>query len=105
MASKTRLVINLEPETMYKLKAASEYSGLPMTTYARILIHSGLPAIDSLVEVLEKTNAGTMAKIKLVAEALDNIRDVGIEGEQIEKGLRDEHQYELAEEFNNNSPK
>ena len=98
MTYDTRLMINLNPDTMGRLKDASQRSGLPMTTYARLLITSGLPAIDAMVEALETTNASTHRKLKLVAETLDNMREKGIDGEQVEKNLYDEHQLELMEE-------
>jgi len=96
----TRLMINLNPDIMARLKDASQRSGLPMTTYARLLISSGLPAIDAMVEALETTNVSTHRKLKLVAEILYNMREQGQDGVKIAQNLNDEHQYELGEEFN-----
>ena len=95
----TRLMINLNPEIMTRLKDASQRSGLPMTTYARLLISSGLPAIDAMVDALETTNLTTHRKLKLVAEILHNMREKEQYGEEIAKDLNEEYQYELSEEY------
>ena len=99
----TRLMINLNPEIMTRLKDASQRSGLPMTTYARLLISSGLPAIDAMVEALETTNLTTHRKLKLVAEILHNMREKGQDGQKLVKDLNHEYQYDLAEEYHNST--
>ena len=103
MTYDTRLMINLNPDIMARLKDASQRSGLPMTTYARLLISSGLPAIDAMVDALETTNITTHRKLKLVAEILHNMREQGQDGEKIVKVKNDEYQFELAEEYHNST--
>ena len=101
MANENRMMINLDPDTMATLKRLSAHTGLPMTAYARLLIRSGMPAIEPLVEALNETNQSTARKLSLVTETLNEMREEGIEGEQIEKDLHEEHQGDLYEEFLN----
>ena len=101
MANENRMMINLDPETMATLKRLSEHTGLPMTTYAKLLIRSGMPAIEPLIGALNETNQSTLRKLSLVTETLNEMREEGIEGEQIEKDLHEEHQIDLYEEFHN----
>jgi hypothetical protein len=99
------MMINLDPDTMASLKLLSEHTGLPMTTYAKLLIRSGMPAIEPLIEALNDTNQSTARKLSLVTETLNEMREEGIEGEQIEKHLHEEHQEDLLEEFLEESTK
>tara|TARA_B110001450_G_C17442978_1_gene408706 strand:+ start:263 stop:571 length:309 start_codon:yes stop_codon:yes gene_type:complete len=101
MKQDNRMMINLDPDTMASLKLLSEHTGLPMTSYAKLLIRSGMPAIEPLVEALNETNQSTARKLSLVTETLNEMREEGIEGEQIEKDLHEEHQGDLYEEFLN----
>jgi len=101
MKQDNRMMINLDPDTMATLRRLSEHTGLPMTSYAKLLIRSGMPAIEPLVEALNETNQSTARKLSLVTETLNEMREEGIEGEQIEKDLHEEHQGDLYEEFLN----
>ena len=97
MKQDNRMMINLDPDTMASLKLLSEHTGLPMTSYAKLLIRSGMPAIEPLVEALNETNQSTARKLSLVTETLNEMREEGIEGEQIEKDLHEENQLELMD--------
>ena len=101
MKQENRMMITLDPDTMATLRRLSEHTGLPMTSYAKLLIRSGMPAIEPLVEALNETNQSTARKLSLVTETLNEMREEGIEGEQIEKDLHEEHQGDLYEEFLN----
>ena len=98
MANENRIMINLDDQSMDTLKLLSGHTGLPMTTYAKLLIRSGMPAIEPLVEALNQTNQSTARKLKLVTEQLNEMQYAGQEGEEIEKDLHEEHQLELVEE-------
>ena len=100
MKQDNRMMINLDPDTMASLKLLSEHTGLPMTAYARLLIRSGMPAIEPLVEALNQTNHTTARKLDVVRAQLNQMQTEGQEGEQIEKNLHEENQLELMEESN-----
>ena len=99
MKQENRMMINLDPDTMATLKRLSEHTGLPMTTYAKLLIRSGMPAIEPLIGALNETNQSTRRKLSLVTETLNEMREEGIEGEEIEKDLHEEFQCEMLEEY------
>ena len=100
MPNDNRMMINLDPDTMATLKLLSGHTGLPMTTYAKLLIRSGMPAIEPLVEALNTTNQTTARKLQIVTDQLNDMQEAGQEGEEIERDLNDEYQYELSEEYN-----
>lgn len=100
MPNDNRMMINLDPDTMATLKLLSGHTGLPMTTYAKLLIRSGMPAIEPLVEALNTTNQTTARKLQIVTDQLNDMQEAGQEGEEIEMDLNDEYQYELSEEYN-----
>lgn len=100
MANENRIMINLDDESMATLKLLSGHTGLPMTTYAKLLIRSGMPAIEPLVEALNQTNRSTKQKLRIITDQLNGMQELGQEGEQIAQDLNDEYQYELAEEYN-----
>jgi predicted DNA-binding protein len=100
MPNDNRMMINLDPDTMATLKLLSGHTGLPMTTYAKLLIRSGMPAIEPLVEALNTTNQTTARKLQIVTDQLNDMQESGQEGEEIERDLNDEYQYELSEEYN-----
>jgi len=99
MANENRLMINLDDESMATLKLLSGHTGLPMTTYAKLLIRSGMPAIEPLVEALNQTNRSTKQKLRIITDQLNGMQEEGQEGEVIAQDLNDEYQYELAEEY------
>ena len=99
MANDTRMMINLDPDTMATLKLLSGHTGLPMTTYAKLLIRSGMPAIEPLVEALNQTNQSTARKLELVTDQLNEMQYAGQEGEEIAKDLHGQHCGELSEEY------
>ena len=98
MKQDNRMMINLDPDTMASLKLLSEHTGLPMTSYAKLLIRSGMPAIEPLVEALNQTNHTTARKLDVVRQQLNQMQTEGQEGEEIEKDLHVENQLELMEE-------
>ena len=100
MPNDNRMMINLDPDTMATLKLLSGHTGLPMTTYAKLLIRSGMPAIEPLVEALNTTNQTTARKLQIVTDQLNDMQEAGQEGEELERDLNDEYQYELSEEYN-----
>ena len=100
MANENRIMINLDDESMATLKLLSGHTGLPMTTYAKLLIRSGMPAIEPLVEALNQTNRSTKQKLRIITDQLNGMQEEGQEGEVIAQDLNDEYQYELAEEYN-----
>ena len=100
MANENRIMINLDDESMATLKLLSGHTGLPMTTYAKLLIRSGMPAIEPLVEALNQTNRSTKQKLRIITDQLNGMQEAGQEGEEIAQDLNDEYQYELAEEYN-----
>ena len=97
MANENRMMINLDPDTMATLKRLSAHTGLPMTAYARLLIRSGMPAIEPLVEALNQTNHTTARKLDVVRQQLNQMQTEGQEGEEIEKDLYVENQLELMD--------
>ena len=98
MKQDNRMMINLDPDTMATLKFLSGETGLPMTSYAKLLIRSGMPAIEPLVEALNTTNQTTARKLQIVTDQLNEMQEAGQEGEEVAKDLHEEHQYELVEE-------
>ena len=103
MANENRIMINLDDESMATLKLLATHSGLPITTYAKLLIRSGMPAIEPLVEALNQTNISTRRKLRRVLDQLHDIKEAGEDGEDIARNLNDEFQYELAEEYHNST--
>ena len=99
MSNENRIMINLDDESMATLKFLSGHSGLPITTYAKLLIRSGMPAIEPLVEALNQTNRSTKQKLRIITDQLNGMQEEGQEGEVIAQDLNDEYQYELAEEY------
>ena len=99
MANDTRMMINLDPDTMATLKLLSGHTGLPMTTYAKLLIRSGMPAIEPLVEALHATNQSTARKLSIITDQLNEMQYAGQEGEEIAKDLHGQHCGELSEEY------
>ena len=97
MKQDNRMMINLDPDTMASLKLLSEHTGLPMTSYAKLLIRSGMPAIEPLVEALNQTNQSTARKLDVVRTQLNEMQTAGQEGEVIEKDLHEENQLELMD--------
>ena len=97
MKQDNRMMINLDPDTMASLKLLSEHTGLPMTSYAKLLIRSGMPAIEPLVEALNQTNQSTARKLDVVRTQLNEMQTAGQEGEEIEKDLHEENQLELMD--------
>ena len=97
MKQDNRMMINLDPDTMASLKLLSEHTGLPMTSYAKLLIRSGMPAIEPLVEALNQTNQSTARKLDVVRTQLNEMQTAGQEGEEIEKDLYVENQLELMD--------
>ena len=106
MANENRIMINLDDRSMAVLKGLSKSSGLPITTFARLLIASGLPAVAPLVSALDDTNASTARKFDVMKSLLEDIRQEGIEAECTARELhdekilahRDEEQLEFCEE-------
>ena len=106
MANENRIMINLDDQSMAVLKGLSKSSGLPITTFARLLISSGLPAVTPLLSALDDTNASTARKFDVMKSLLEDIREEGIEAEcaaaelNVEKMIehRDEEQLEFSEE-------
>lgn len=99
MSNENRIMINLDDESMATLKLLSGHSGLPITTYAKLLIRSGMPAIEPLVDALNLTNISTRRKLRRVLDELHDMQEAVEDGEQIAQDLNDEYQYELAEEY------
>ena len=99
MANDNRIMINLDDESMATLKLLSGHTGLPMTTYAKLLIRAGMPAIEPLVEALNQTNRSTKQKLRIITDQLNGMQEAGQEGEEIAQNLNDEYQYELSEEY------
>ena len=99
MANENRLMINLDDESWATLNLLSKHSGLPMTTYAKLLIRSGMPAIEPLVDALNLTNISTRRKLRRVLDELHDMQEAVQDGEQVAQDLNDEYQYELAEEY------
>jgi|TARA_B110001469_G_C9379163_1_gene196759 hypothetical protein len=71
MKQENRMMITLDPDTMATLKRLSEHTGLPMTAYAKLLIRSGMPAIEPLVLEIQKTGLSTKKVIEKVQEQLE----------------------------------
>jgi len=103
MANENRIMINLDDESMATLKLLSGHSGLPITTYAKLLIRSGMPAIEPLVDALNLTNISTRRKLRRVLDELHDMQEAVEDGEHIAQDLNDEYQYELAEEYHNST--
>ena len=99
MSNENRIMINLDDESMATLKLLSGHSGLPITTYAKLLIRSGMPAIEPLVDALNQTNISTKRKLRRVLDQLHDTQEAVQEGEEIAKDLNEEYQYELSEEY------
>ena len=99
MPNDNRMMINLDPDTMATLKLLAGHTGLPMTTYAKLLIRSGMPAIEPLVDALNLTNISTRRKLRRVLDELHDMQEAVQDGEEIAQDLNDEFQYELAEEY------
>tara|TARA_B110001452_G_scaffold219711_1_gene191789 strand:+ start:238 stop:552 length:315 start_codon:yes stop_codon:yes gene_type:complete len=103
MANENRIMLNLNEESMATLKGLSEHTGLPITTYAKLLIQSGLPAIEPLVLALKQTDASTKDILKQVQEQLEILTSEKEDGSSVEEQLywkNKEEQLELMESTN-----
>ena len=98
MANENRIMINLDDQSMAVLKGLSKSSGLPITTFARLLISSGLPAVTPLLSALDDTNASTARKFDVMKSLLEDIRQEGIEAECAAAELHGEHQLDLVKD-------
>jgi hypothetical protein len=91
-------MINLDDRSMAVLKGLSKSSGLPITTFARLLIASGLPAVAPLLGALDESNVSTARKFDVMKSLLEDIREEGIEAECAAAELHDEKQLEDRDE-------
>ena len=103
MANENRIMLNLNDESMATLKGLSKHTGLPITTYAKLLIQSGLPAIEPVVLALQKTGVSTKEVLEKVQEQLEILTAENDDALAIEEQFywkNKEEQLELMESKN-----
>ena len=56
MNHENRVMINLDDESYLTIKKLAKATGLPIGSYAKMLIKVGMPVINSIIENVDKTN-------------------------------------------------
>ena len=56
MKHENRVMINLDDMSYSTIKKLAKATGIPIGSYAKMLIKAGMPVIDSIIENIDKSN-------------------------------------------------
>ena len=94
MKERNRAMINIEPAIFEEMRELSQITGIPISTYGKLLIQSGLPILRTMREAIVDRDDFMNNKL----DALNSmIEDLTGEAQEVyyEKVTREEHQHEL----------
>lgn len=94
MTERNRTMINIEPSVFEEMRVLSDATGIPIATYGKLLIQSGLPILRTMREAIVDRDDFMNNKL----DALHSmIEDLTGEAQEVyyEKITREEHQHEL----------
>ena len=94
MTERNRTMINIEPSVFEEMRVLSDATGIPIATYGKLLIQSGLPILKTMREAIVERDDFMNNKLDALSGIID---DLIWEGQDLhyEKVKRDEHQHEL----------
>ena len=94
MKDRNRSMINIEPAVFEEMRELSEITGIPISTYGKMLIQSGLPIIRTMRKAIVERDDFIDNRLDALSEMIEGLTG---EAQEIHYQKWDKHQKETVE--------